>query len=350
MKRFFCFFFIIVIVLSFLSSCDIKSDEKTPYSYDLSPYITLGMYKGFEVEKGEVEISDEDFKIALDEIRYAYSESKPINGRGITKDDIVSIEYYAKIDGTLLYDVLSYDYEVDFSDPKLPTEVIDSIIGKNTGDEFTVETVFDDEYELEKYRGKEVVFEIKILSAYELILPEINSEFVKTYFSFDTVEEFENDFRKRLNNAFLEEAIYNQKVYLWEAAVENATFISLPQEEITRNMNIFSEPYKEDAKNYDYEWIFYLDINHGLTTYEFDKMAYEYAEKKVKEELVVFSIAKNENIIVSEQEYNDKVKEFATEDSVTVEELEAEHGRFELELSILWDKVINFLLENAIVK
>ncbi|MDR0946735.1 MAG: trigger factor [Ruminococcus sp.] len=282
------------------------------------PEITVGDYKGIHVVKNIKPVTDEDVRAEIETIR-----SK--NARIITVDrpsqngDTVTIDFKGYRGGVAFDGGESHDYDLKLGSNTLIPGFEDQIVGKNPGDEFTINVTFPENYQMEELAGQPAEFEIKLHTVKAEELPEFDDEFVKDISEFDTVDEFTADLKERLEKSNIDYA---------EAEAEDATFKALAEmvkDEIPEIMYekqidqlVREFEYRVRAQGLDMDTYYALT---GTTAEQNREQYKEKAELQVKIRLALEKIAELEGIVISDEQAEAEIARMAEDYKMPVEKI-----------------------------
>ncbi|HOP11234.1 MAG TPA: trigger factor [Oscillospiraceae bacterium] len=163
----------------------------------VKPTIEVGEYKGIEVEKPSTEVTEEEINAEVDKARERGSRILTIDGKA-EKGHITSIDFEGFVDGTAFEGGKAEKYDLTLGSGAFIPGFEDQIIGHIAGDEFDVNVEFPNEYGAEQLAGKKAVFKTKLHEVKKKEIPELDDEFVKDVSEFNTVDEYKNSIRERL--------------------------------------------------------------------------------------------------------------------------------------------------------
>ncbi len=292
-------------------SCSGSDDLLTrKYNYDLSEYITLGDYKNLSAQGYKYEVTDEEVQQQVLATRSYYARATDITDRPAQQGDIVYVDYTGTIDGAEFEGGSDKDYEVTIGVGALPFE--DTLIGRNPGETYTATVTLPDPYpSYPEHSGKEVVFEVYVDSIMELELPVYSDDFARAYLGHDSTADFEKHVRTLLEdhyNAVFLEYVDSQT---WPLLMDSTTVIKYPEDELEDMYNsiITSNPAYAEAMGLNLEP--YIEVNYGLTLEEFYAEVRAECESMIKQEMICYAIARQENLSLSEEEYQTRALDYA---------------------------------------
>ena len=329
--------------LMLLSGCASSTDSATVKNID--EYIKLGNYKALEYTPVAVEVTDEEVEYEISRIMSENATFNEITDRPIKDGDIANIDYEGLLDGTAFDGGTATGYDLSIGSGTFIPGFESQLIGVNVGESVDLDITFPEEYGSAELAGKAVVFKVKVNSISEEIVPDFNEEFVKENSDFETVEEYRADVKASLQS----EADYADKLTLLEMVVSSSEVLKYPQDQTNEYIEAMNKDIEQTAAQYGITVDEFLSTYLQMTPEQFQADAKSRAESTVSEELVMLAIAKAENLEVSDDEYDASVerytRSFGFESS---EELISQYGKDLIRKQALYDKVLDFLLENAV--
>mgnify|MGYP000283819542 FL=1 len=178
----------------------------------VKPEVTLGEYKGVEVQKTKSEVTEEDIETEIKRAREKNSRLITVEDRGIEDGDQVTIDFDGSVDGKRFEGGKAEDYPLTIGSHTFIDNFEEQLIGKTTGEECEVNVTFPAEYHVEELKNKPAVFKVKVKEIQRKELPEANDDFASEVSDFDTMEEFEFVFDIALAPEFKAEVSAKDKV------------------------------------------------------------------------------------------------------------------------------------------
>ena len=194
------------------------------------PEVTLGQYKGLEVEKVEAAVTDAQVNAELERMQQNVASTETVE-RAAEMGDTANIDFEGFDNGVAFDGGKGENFDLKLGSGQFVPGFEDQIVGMNAGEEKDIDITFPENYTAE-LAGKAVVFHVKLNKLTTTILPELDDEFAKDVSEFDTLEELKADIRakalekaeKQLNttfeNAAVEKAAENTTVEMPKALVE----------------------------------------------------------------------------------------------------------------------------------
>ena len=317
----------------------------------VKPEVTLGQYKGVEVDKVEVEVTDEDVQAELLNVQKQNSRTIPVEDRAAKMDDEVTIDFEGFVDGEAFEGGKGENYQLTLGSHSFIDTFEDQIVGKNIGEEFDVNVTFPEDYQAEDLAGKPAVFKCKLNGLKETELPELDDEFASEVSEFDTMDEYKADLKATLQVKKEKAAKNTKEGLVIDQIIENSTMeIPDPMLETTKEqmLNEFSQQLSYQGLSVDQYFQFT-----GMTKEKFLETSTPEAERRIKSRLVLEAIAKAEDIQVSEDELNDELKKMADMYQMDLEQLTGLVGDSEkdaIKQDIAVQKAVDLVTEAAVEK
>ena len=165
----------------------------------LKPEVTLGEYKGIEVEKKEVEVTDEEVEAEINKVRESNARMLDIDDRATQDGDTVLIDFDGYVDGKQFEGGKADDYSLVLGSHSFIDNFEEQLVGKNIGDDVEVNVTFPENYQAAELAGKPATFKVTVKEIKSKELPELNDELVQDISEFKTVDEYKADLKATLN-------------------------------------------------------------------------------------------------------------------------------------------------------
>ncbi len=321
---------------------------------EVKPEVKLGEYKGVKVEVEKEEVDEEKLENHIEGLRQQHARLIEVEDKETeaSDGDMVMIDFTGYVNGEPFEGGDAQDYSLEIGTNTFISGFEEQLIGMKVGEEKEVKVTFPEDYRSEDLAGEEAVFEVTLKQIKQKELPELNDDFAREISDFDTFEEFKADAFQKLKDNAEQQYKTQLETAVIEKVSENAEG-EIPETLIERQLdNIL-----QDMEQY----LQYQGLNLGtfleLTGKSEDDMREEHreeAEKRVKANLVLDEIIKEEDIDVTEDELNERLQEMAEQydDSPErIREVFEKQGRLEMmREEIRMRKVIDLLVENAEVE
>lgn len=317
----------------------------------VKPEAKLGEYKGIEVEKTVVEVTDEAVDAELEKNREMNARLINVEDRAIETGDTAYIDYMG-FDGDVQFEGgTAENFPLVIGSNQFIPGFEDQLIGKNAEEEFEVNVSFPEDYHATDLAGKPVVFKVKVNSVKRKELPELDDEFAKDTSEFETLAELKEDTKKKLVEENEKAADAEVKNLVIEKVVEGLE-VDLPEAMIESEIDNM-------IKDFDFQLRYQgLDIKKYFeytNTKEEDlrEQMKEEAEKRVKVQVALEVIAKEESVTVTDEDLEEEIEKISKLQNTTVEEVKKllkEENYEYIKENLVTQKTMNFLVENAKIK
>lgn len=331
----------------------VQAEEGKPFIFTaevaLKPEVTLGTYKGVEVEKPVVEVSEEDINAEIEKERKNCARTITVEDRPVKDGDIVNINFEGFVDGEAFEGGKGEDFPLTIGSHSFIDNFEEQLIGKNIDDEVEVNVTFPENYHEESLKGKPALFKVKINKIQENELPELDDEFASEVSSYDTFEEYKKSVEEHLKEQKENEAKTRKEDAVIEAIIKDAKMEipdAMMETEQRSIINDFSQRLQMQGMNIEQYYMYT-----GLNEEKMMEQVKEQADRRIKTRLVCEAIVNAEKIEVSEEELDAELKKLADQyglevDKVKNEFMDAERiSEFKKDIAI--QKAITFVTENA---
>ena len=275
----------------------------------VKPEVTLGEYKGIEVEKASAEVSDEDIEAELKKVQEQNSRLITVEDRAVEDGDQTVVDFEGFVDGTPFEGGKGEDYPLTIGSHSFIDTFEEQLIGKNIGEECEVNVTFPEEYHAKELAGKPAVFKVTVKEIKRKELPELNDEFAGEVSEFETLEEYKNDVKAKLSLTKQKEAATENENHVVDKVVENAT-MDIPEPMIDSQVNNMVNDYARRMQSQGLSLEQYMQFT-GMTIDTLKEQMKPQAVKRIQTRLVLEAIVKAENITVSDEAVEKEIADMA---------------------------------------
>ena len=264
-------------------------EEGKPFIYTatvaLRPEITLGQYKGVEIPKKEITVSEEEIMAEIDKEREQNARDIDVDDRAVLNNDRIKLDFDGSVDGEAFEGGKAEDFDLTVGSGSFIPGFEDQIIGKNIGEEFDVNVTFPEDYHVEELRGKSAVFKCKVKSISEHQVPELNDDFVQDVSEVNTVEEYKADVEKKIRER--KEAARKTEIetVAVREAVKNAT-MDVPEEMINEQAQRLADEYAQRFQSQGMTMEQYFQIT-GMNPQSFREQMKPQAMERIRNSLLL---------------------------------------------------------------
>lgn len=329
----------------------IAEDEPATFTavVEVKPEVELGEYTGYDVEREEVEVTEEDIMAILNRQREEKSQLVSVDRDEVQEGDHVIIDFEGFVDGEAFPGGSAEEFTLEIGSGQFIPGFEDQLIGKEVSDEpYEVEVTFPEDYQAEDLAGQEAVFEVTIKEIKVKELPELDDEFAKDVSDFDTLEEFKEDIENRLKEQKENQANRNLENEIIEK-ISEAAEVEVSEQLIENELDQMMQQMAQNLQQQGIDMEDYFKYM-GSSQDEWREENRDQAAARAKNNLVLEAIAEKEEIEVSDEEINDKLKEIADANDQDFEQVKAfmqMQGQLEsLRKGLKMEKTIDFLIEN----
>jgi len=311
------------------------------------PEIEISDYKGIKAPKEVKEITDEDIEKQIEIIRKKNARIVSVDDRAAQMDDEVVIDFEGFFGDEAFEGGKGEDHPLRLGSGQFIPGFEDQIVGHNIGDEFDVNVTFPEDYQMSDYAGKEATFKCKLKSISYEELPEINDDLVKDATEFDTVAEYKDDIKTKLEEAAVSQA---------DSAFENAVMTALidkvdapiPNCMYEQRIDALMRSFEQQLAQQGMDLKMYFQYT-GMDMDSFRETYRDRAVSEVKLRLALEKIADLENIEISEEELNNGLGEIAAANNIDVETVKQFIPLDEYTTDLRVQKAVELVKENAVV-
>lgn len=312
----------------------------------IKPEVTLGKYKGIQIKKIEYNVSDEDVEHELQHMADRNSRIVNVEDRAVEDGDITIIDFEGFIDGVVFEGGKAENHELTVGSKTFIPGFEEQLIGMKIDEQKDIQVKFPDDYFSEELKGKEAIFKVKLHEIKKKELPTIDDEFAKDVSEFDTLDELKNSIKEKIQKENTARIKYETEEQAIKTVCESVE-IDIPSGMIETEIDNMVKEIENRLKYQGMMLDNYLQMI-GKTNEEFRKEYEDQATKSVKSRLVLEAIIKQEDIKVTEQEIEVKLKEMAKSYGKKEEELiENQALKNYIEESLKTEKAIEFIIEKA---
>lgn len=317
----------------------------------LKPEVTLGKYKGVEVEKADTNVTDEEIDAAINKERESNARTITVEDRGVQNGDMTVLDFEGFVDGVAFEGGKGENYPLTIGSNTFIPGFEEQLIGAEIDKEVEVNVTFPEDYQAEELAGKPAVFKCTIKEIKEKELPEPDDEFASEVSEFDTLAEYREDVKKQLTEQKEENAKNEKEDKVVEAIIADAQ-MDIPEAMIETQQRQMMDDFAQRLRMQGLSIDQYFRFT-GLDRETLLGQMKPQAETRIKSRLVLEAVAKAENIQASEEEYQEELKKMADAYRMELDKLTEMVGEFEskaIREDICVRKAADFVVEQAVEK
>ncbi len=337
-------------------SIDVTQIEKgKPFIFTatvaVKPEVTLGDYKGIEVEKKTAEVTDEELQAEIDKVRESNSRMITVEDRAVQDGDITTIDFEGFVDGEPFEGGKGENYPLTIGSHSFIDNFEEQLIGKNIGEETEVNVTFPEQYQAEELQGKPAVFKVTIKEIKVKELPELDDDFAQDVSEFDTVDEYKEDLKKKLLEN-KEAALKREKEEdVVGKIIENAT-MEIPDPMVDTQVRQMVQEFSQRIQSHGLSLQQYMQFT-GMTPESLTNELQPQALKRIQSRLVLEAVVAAENIETSDEDLEkelEKMAEMYQMEADKLKELVGEEEKKQIALDLAVQKAVELVVDAAVEK
>ena len=295
----------------------------------VKPEVTLGEYKGVEVQKTKSEVTEEDIETEIKRAREKNSRLITDEDRGNEDGDQVTIDFDGSVDGKRFEGGKAEDYPLTIGSHTFIDNFEEQLIGKTTGEECEVNVTFPAEYHVEELKNKPAVFKVKVKEIQRKELPEANDDFASEVSDFDTMEEYKKDLTEKLQAEKIEAAKTADEDKVVAKVIENAT-MEIPEAMIDTQVENMVDDFARRIQSQGLSMEQYMQFT-GATVDSLKEQMKPQAVKRIESRLVLEKVAEAENIQISDEKLDEELAKMAEMYKMELDKFKELVGEYEKE-------------------
>ena len=315
----------------------------------VKPEVELGQYKGVEVEKTVIEVTETEITNELNRVREQNARMITVDDRAVADGYIANIDYEGFCDGVAFAGGKAEGHDLTIGSHSFIDTFEEQLIGKNIGDEVEVNVTFPEQYHAPELAGKPAVFKVKVNGIKVKELPEVDDEFAQEVSEFDTLEEYKNDIKVTIINRKEKEAKNVKEEAVIEKIIENAK-MEIPEAMIENTSRQMAEEFAQRMKAQGLSLEQYFQFT-GMNANTFMENLKPQAVKRIQSRLVLEAVVKAENITASEEDVAKEIEQMAQAYQMEVEKLKELVGEDEKKAmaeDVAVQKALELVVESAV--
>ena len=315
------------------------------------PEVTLGEYKGLEIEKVSTRVTQKEVDAKIQEEAEKNARTITVTDRPVRDGDEVILDFEGFVDGVAFEGGKGENYPLTIGSGSFIPGFEEQLVGAEAEKEMEVKVTFPEDYHAEDLKGKEAVFKCTVHEIKAKELPEIDDEFAAEVSEFDTLEEYKADIKAKIKDQKASEGKRKQEDQAVDAVVKNAQY-EIPQPMIETQVMQMADDFAQRIQSQGISLEQYFQFT-GMTA---DKMMDELrpqAIKRIETRLVLEAIAKAENIEISDEKLDEELAKMAESYKMEVDKLKefmGENEKKQMKEDMAVQEAVTFLVENAVEK
>ncbi len=315
----------------------------------LKPPVTLGEYKGIEVEKASLEVTDEEIDAKIEKERDENSRTITVEDRAVESGDIVTLDFEGFVDGEAFEGGKGENYELTIGSNTFIPGFEDQLIGAKPEEELDVNVTFPEEYGAKELAGKAAVFKYKVHSIKVKELPEVDDEFAQEVSEFDTLEEYKADIKANILKEKETKARNEKEDAVIAKIIENAQ-MEIPDAMVDYQTQQMLDDFGRRMQSQGLSLEQYFQYT-GMTEEQYREQAKPSALKNIQSRLVLEAVAEAEKIEVSDEDMDaefDRMAEQYGMEAAKIKEFYGEAQLDEMKKDLAIQKAVILVIDAAV--
>ena len=328
------------------STGTVSGDTRLVSVDDVSKYVTIGQYKGLSLDKTVEAVTDDMVDGRIKE--ELQNKAEEVTEGSVQNGDVVTINYVGTKDGVAFDGGTANNYELTIGSGTFIDGFEDGIIGMKKGQTKDLDLTFPEEYPSEELAGQEVVFKVTLQSFKRA--PELTDDWAAKNTDCKTAEEYRKEIRTTLEDEAKTSAQNTLRETAWNTVLSASEVKEYPQDDLDTAKTEFKTLYENYAKQGDMTLEDFVKAQ-GISMDDFEEQSSQYAEYKVKQNLIVQGIMDAENMTLEDEKslsiQDELIKAYNVKDLAALVD---KYGQAAVDESIGLLRVEDFILDNATVE
>ena len=314
----------------------------------VKPEVTLGEYKGLEVAKTVVEVSEDEVNAEIEKEREKNARTISVEDRAVVNGDMIMLDFEGFVGGVAFDGGKGENYPLTIGSGAFIPGFEEQLVGAEIGKELEVNVTFPAEYQAPELAGKEAVFKCTVNEIKVKELPEADDDFAQDVSKFDTIAEFKDDLRAKLAANKEAAAKRAKEDAVIEKIIENAT-MDIPEAMVDMQARQLVDELAQRIQAQGLSFEQYLQFT-GMNLDAAIEQMKPQAVKRIESRLVLEAIVKAENLEVSEDDVKAEIVKMAETYKMDADKLaeimsDAEKAQIKMDMAI--EKAVELVTESA---
>ena len=317
----------------------------------IKPDVTLGDYKGIEVEKKEAEVSEDEISAEIDRVRESNARMITIDDRATQDGDTVVIDFDGYVDGEQFEGGKAEDYTLVLGSHSFIDNFEDQLVGKNIGDDVEVNVTFPEQYQAEELQGKPALFKVKIKEIKVKELPELDDDFAQDVSECDTLDAYKEEVKSKLVKTKEDDIKREKEDAVIEKIIENAT-MEIPEQMVDAQTRQMTQEFAQRLQSQGLSLEQYMQFT-GLTPQKMQEELKPQALKRIQSRLVLEAVVEAEKIEATQEDIEKEIENMAKMyqmEADKLKELVGEEEKKQIALDMAVQKAVEFVVDAAVEK
>ena len=314
----------------------------------VKPEVTLGEYKGLEVAKADVTVSEEEVAAELEKEREKNARTISVEDRAVENGDMIMLDFEGFVNGVAFDGGKGENYPLTIGSNAFIPGFEDQLVGAKIGEDVEVNVTFPEEYQAKELAGCPAVFKCKVNEIKVKELPELDDDFAQDVSKFDTLAEYKEDIQAKLAANKADAAKRAKEDAVIEKIIENAT-MEIPEAMIDTQARQLVDEFAQRVQAQGLSFEQYLQFT-GMNLDTALEQMKPNAVKRIQSRLVLEAVVKAENIEISDEDVKAEIAKMAETYKMDVEKLaemmnDEEKKQIQMDMAI--EKAVELVTEAA---
>ncbi|MCI8321518.1 MAG: trigger factor [Dorea sp.] len=317
----------------------------------VKPEVTLGEYKGLEVDKVSTRVTQKEIEEKLKEEAEKNARTVTVEDRAVQDGDEVIMDFEGFVDGEAFEGGKGENYPLTIGSGSFIPGFEEQLIGAEAEKEIEVKVTFPEDYHAEELKGKDAVFKCTVHEIKMKELPEIDDEFAAEVSEFDTLDEYKADLKAKIKEQKEADGKRKQEDQAVAKAVENASY-EIPEAMIKTNISQMTDDFARRMQSQGLTMEQYFQFT-GMTPEKFEEEMRPQAVKRIETRIVLEAVVKAENIEISDEKLAEEIQKLAESykmEADKLKELMSDAEKKQMKEDMAVQEAVTFLVENAVEK
>lgn len=325
------------------------SNSAVTGTVDLTPYVTLGKYKGIAVNAVQPQkVKNARIRQEMEQRMATEAGEKKALNDVVKKGDFVRVAFQGYLDDAIVEKARVDTMTLKVGQYTLLKDLEDGLVGTRKGEILTISVRIPDDYP-EEYAGERMEYDVKILDAWQMEVPALTDANVRKYLSEKSVKVLKKKIRKELEAQYKEEAEERTGQAIMDRVIQNAKIREYPETYLKEFAAEIREGYEADAAARKLDLAQYIS-QMGLSQEEYEQQIHKIAQADLASEMVYQAVIQKEGLTLTEEEFRKGVKAYVDGSTYkTVEEVIGKTDHNRLEQRILYRKAYDLVVRSAVI-
>ena len=310
------------------------------------PEVTLGEYKGLEVDKVSTRVTQKEVEAKIEEEAEKNARTVTVEDRAVQDGDEVILDFEGFVDGEAFEGGKGENYPLTIGSGSFIPGFEEQLVGAEAEKEVEVKVTFPEDYHAEELKGKEAVFKCTVHEIKAKELPEIDDEFAAEVSEFDTLDEYKADVKAKIKEQKATDGKRKQEDQAVEQAIKNASY-EIPDAMVDTQISQMANDFAQRIQSQGLTMEQYYQFT-GMTEEKMNEEFKPQAVKRIETRLVLEAIAKAENIEISDEKLDEEIAKMA--EAYKMKDFMGDAEKKQMKEDMAVQEAVTFLVENAVEK